>query len=234
MASASEVETGETTTSAPPAARMGPKPALTLDRIADAAVAIADAEGIAAVSMQRVAAEFAYTKMSLYRYVKGKDELVAAMIDRAVGDPPVLDAVRDGWRPRLEAWTILLAETWEHHPWLPLATMGDRSMGPNEIAWIDRAIETLADTPLLPTEQMAVVLLICGHIRNTHSTATAGTQPWNGRDRELLGEQIDHYPALLRVLDGDGLPDRGRAFGMTCILGGVEAILGPRATSPGS
>ncbi|MBA2387782.1 MAG: TetR/AcrR family transcriptional regulator C-terminal domain-containing protein, partial [Acidimicrobiia bacterium] len=169
-------------------------------------------------------------------YVKGKDELVAAMIDRAVGDPPVLD-VRGGWRPRLEAWTMLLAETWEHHPWLPLATMGDRAMGPNEIAWIDRAMATLADTPLLPTEQMAVVLLICGHIRNTHSTATAGTQPWSdGRERALLGEQVDHYPALSRILDGDGdgLPDRGRAFGMTCILGGVEAILGSRAASASS
>ena len=56
----------------------GPKPALTLGQIADAAIAVADAEGLAAVSMQRVAADLGYTKMSLYRYLPGKAELVAA------------------------------------------------------------------------------------------------------------------------------------------------------------
>jgi AcrR family transcriptional regulator len=215
---------------------MGPKPALTLERIADAAVAIADADGITAVSMQRVAAEFAYTKMSLYRYFTSKDELIAAMIDRAVGDAPVLDTVT-GWRPRLEAWTNLLAETWERHPWLPLATMGDREMGPNEIGWIERAIDTLADTLLAPSEQMAVVLLICGHIRNTHSASTAGTQPWSGgRQRELVHVHGDEFPALERVLEraADDVSDRGRAFGLTCILGGVEAILAERTPRPRS
>lgn len=230
MSSASETRSSVEPIGAPAATRMGPKPALTLERIADAAVAIADAEGIAAVSMQRVAAEFAYTKMSLYRYVTGKDELIAAMIDRAVGDPPVLDGVR-GWRPRLEAWTALLAETWEHHPWLPMATMGDRAMGTNEIAWIDRAIGTLAETNLGPTEQTAIVLLICGHIRNTHSAATAGTQPWRGgRQRDVVRDHGDDFPALARVLGGDldEAPDRGRAFGLNCILRGVEAIIAER------
>ena len=234
MSSASEVRENDAPTGAPAATRMGPKPALTLERIADAAVAIADVEGIAAVSMQRVAAEFAYTKMSLYRYVTSKDELIAAMIDRAVGDPPAVDSV-PGWRPRLEAWTRSLAETWECHPWLPLATMGDREMGPNEIGWIERAIDTLADTLLVPSEQMAVVLLICGHIRNTQSAATAGTQPWSGgRQRELVHVHGDEFPALERVLDAatDDTSDRGRAFGLTCILGGVEAILAERTPRP--
>jgi AcrR family transcriptional regulator len=230
MSSASDVRDSERATALPAATRMGPKPALTLERIADAAVAIADAEGIAAVSMQRVAAEFDYTKMSLYRYFASKDELVAAMIDRAVGEPPALDAV-PGWRPRLEAWTGLLAETWQCHPWLPAATMGDRAMGPNEIGWIERAIGTLADTLLEPSEQMAVVLLICGHIRNTQSAATAGTQPWSGgRQRELVHVHGDEFPALERVLDGpaDETSDLGRAFGLECILSGVEAILAER------
>jgi len=68
----------------------GPKPALTLDQITDAAIAVADAEGLAAVSMQRVAAELGYTKMSLYRYLPGKAEMVAAMLERALGEPPKL------------------------------------------------------------------------------------------------------------------------------------------------
>src|ERR1700712_5698711 len=78
----------------------GPKPALTLDQIADAAVAIADAEGLDAVSMQRVAADLGYTKMSLYRYLPGKAELVAAMVERALGGPPSI-AVDGEWRAGL-------------------------------------------------------------------------------------------------------------------------------------
>ena len=115
MTSASEIRTSDEQPARPATSRMGPKPALTLERIADAAVAIADAEGIDAISMQRVAAEFGYTKMSLYRYVTSKDELVAAMIDRAVEEPPRHDAVT-GWKPQLEAWTRLLAATWQD-PW---------------------------------------------------------------------------------------------------------------------
>ena len=118
--------------------KSGPKPALSLERIADAAVAIADSEGIAAVSMQRIAAEFQYTKMALYRYVAGKDDLLALMIDRAVGDPPDLAHITGGWRERLEEWVRLLVERWEEHPWLPRATMGDRVMGPNEVGCIDQ------------------------------------------------------------------------------------------------
>ncbi|UNO41949.1 TetR/AcrR family transcriptional regulator C-terminal domain-containing protein [Streptomyces sp. MST-110588] len=69
----------------------GPKPALSLDRITRTAIAIADLGGLAAVSMQRVAGELEFTKMSLYRYVPGKSELVALMIDTAMGEPPNLE-----------------------------------------------------------------------------------------------------------------------------------------------
>ena len=210
-------------------ARTGPKPALSLDRIADAAVAIADVEGIEAISMQRIAAEFQYTKMALYRYVAGKDELVALMIDRAVGEPPDLSHITGGWRERLEEWVRLLVEQWEKHPWLPWATMGDRVMGPNEVGCIDRALGTLAGAGLDPAEQMALVLMICGHIRNTQSVDTAGTQPWaSTQQREVLTARRDDFPALVPLLDSCESPDRGRAFGLACLLDGVEVLLAAR------
>jgi AcrR family transcriptional regulator len=94
----------------------GPKPALTLEQIADAAIAIADADGLDAVSMQRVAAEVGYTKMSLYRYLPGKAELVAAMIERALGGPPALRA-EDGWRAGLTTWAGALLRAYGGHRW---------------------------------------------------------------------------------------------------------------------
>ena len=68
--------------------RRGPKPGLSLERIVDAAIGLADAGGLAAVSMARVAAELGFTTMSLYRYVPTKDDLLELMVDAASGLPP--------------------------------------------------------------------------------------------------------------------------------------------------
>src|SRR5215207_232262 len=93
----------------------GPKPALTLDGIADAAITVADAEGLAAVSMQRVAADLGFTKMALYRYLPGKAELVALMVERALGGPP--DLTGQAWRPGLRTWAHSLLAAHLRHPW---------------------------------------------------------------------------------------------------------------------
>src|SRR5579859_8267137 len=66
----------------------GPKPALTLARIVDAAVGLADAEGLDAVSMARVATALGAAPMSLYRHVSAKEELRRLMVDAAWGDSP--------------------------------------------------------------------------------------------------------------------------------------------------
>src|SRR5262245_60943816 len=87
--------------------RRGPKPSLTLDEIVAAAIEVADAEGLAAVSMARVAKQVGSSTMALYRYVANKDELLLLMSDIGIDDPPVLpDAARgpEGWRKGLELW----------------------------------------------------------------------------------------------------------------------------------
>src|SRR3954463_14399030 len=81
----------------------GPKPALSLERIVDAAVALAQAEGIGAVSMARVAGELGSSPMSLYRYVAAKDELLALMVDAALGPVPQAAEDRD-WGGRPQPW----------------------------------------------------------------------------------------------------------------------------------
>src|SRR3984957_4776793 len=68
--------------------RRGPRPSLSLDRIVAAAISLADEEGLANLSMQRLAERLGCAKMALYRYVPGKSELVALMVDAALGDPP--------------------------------------------------------------------------------------------------------------------------------------------------
>src|SRR3954462_10462128 len=119
----------------------GPKPALSLDRIADAAIAIADAEGLAAVSMQRVAADLGYTKMSLYRYLPGKAELIALMVERAMGDPPA--PAGGGWRESRTEGTRQLMASFVRHPWSLAATVGARPLGPRELRWTESALTVM-------------------------------------------------------------------------------------------
>ena len=217
----------------------GPRPTLDLDQIAQAALDIADSEGIAAVSMQRVANGLDVTKMALYRYVASKTELVAAMIDLAIGPPPDLRHVKGAWRARLEEWARLLSGTWRDHPWIPGATMGRRVMGPNEVGWVEAAVAVLADTGLDGTEQMDSVLLISGHIRNTQSATMAGTQPWTTERAlspavtELLHAYGDRFPALIAAAGaaGGASRDNGWRFGLDRILDGLELLITKRASA---
>src|SRR5437773_485762 len=76
----------------------GPKPALSLDRIVRAAIGLADARGLDAVSMGRVAAALGAGTMALYRYVRTKDELLVLMVDAACSDTPAPRRPDESWR----------------------------------------------------------------------------------------------------------------------------------------
>lgn len=214
----------------------GPKPALSVQRIARAAMEIADADGLPAVSMQRVAAELEFTKMALYRHVGGKAELLAAMIEMAVGDPPELAAVL-GWRAKLVEFTRQLAVAWQQHPWLPWATVGDRVMGPREVGWIESPLRALDGTGLSGSERLDAVFVLFGHIRNTQSMSTAGTQPWTPDRRlsptmhGLLRDHADRFPALTAAIGDrtEEVHDNGREFGLRRILDGLELLIAERA-----
>jgi AcrR family transcriptional regulator len=213
----------------------GPRPALTLASIAEAAIKVADEEGLDAVSMQRVAAALDVTKMALYRYVSSKAELLAVMTEIAVGEPPVLAGVRGGWRRRLEKWAELLRATWRQHPWIPAVTVGDRLMGPRETGWTEAAVATLEGTGLTGAERMDAVFLLSGHVRNTQSAA--GTQPWTADRRlsplltDLVRRDKERFPALVAATDEGGrqADDNGWTFGLDRILDGLEQLIASRA-----
>ncbi|MBB5802761.1 AcrR family transcriptional regulator [Saccharothrix ecbatanensis] len=206
-----------------------PRVPLTVDRIAGAAIEVADAEGMTSVSMQQVAARLDVTKMALYRHVSSKAELVAVMIESAVGEPPNLRKVSGGWRPRLITWADLMRQTWRRHPWLPAATTGERMTGPREVGWTESAVAALSDTGLNGGERMDAVFLLSGHIRNTQSAATAGTQPWTAEKqlRDILIEHAERFPALHEAaLSTDGVVrDNGWEFGLNRILDGLEVLI---------
>lgn len=218
--------------SPPPAPTRGPKPAFTRADIAVTAVRVADTDGLDAVSMARMGQELGLTKMALYRYVANKAELFALMIEEAVGAPPDLAHI-PSWRSRVTAFCDELAVHWRRHPWLPWATLGNRLMGPREVGWIESAAATLADTPLTGPERLDTVSLVFGHMRNTQSATTAGTQVRPDDSglgptvRTLMAQQPTRFPHLLDALQ-DPAPrteDNARTFGLNLILDGIEALI---------
>lgn len=212
----------------------GPKPTLSADQIARAAIAVADAEGLAAVSMQRIAREVHVTTMALYRYFSSKAELIDLMIDTAGGPVPDLDAVTKGWRSRLGEWTRRCSAIYRDHPWfLQAATAPRRIMGPNELGWLNAALRVLGDTGLPAREQHEAFLVLIGHVRsNAEFTAGRAQGPsaelWVSVMAKLLGKHRDRYPALMAAIDSGAFsqsPEDGLEFGLECILNGIESLV---------
>src|SRR5690349_13630841 len=96
----------------------GPKREMSVESIVEAAVELADAEGLGAVSMAAVAARLGYTPMSLYRYVTAKDDLILLMQEEATGLPPEHVREVEGWRGKLEALYRAMMQLYLEHPWM--------------------------------------------------------------------------------------------------------------------
>lgn len=214
----------------------GPKPALSAERIARAAIAIADTEGLEAVSMHRVAAEFGYTTMSLYRYVPSKTALIDVMIDFAGADVPDLRGVESGWRAKIEHWIRQARELYRRHPWILAATpQRRRVMGPNELAWLDVALEALAEAGLDPAARHDAFIVLIGLARTAaqqelEAAGAADDEQWAQAMRDLMQRHGARYPALLDTMRGGGFEPSGKdtlEFGMRCVLDGLQLRLSP-------
>lgn len=105
-------------TASGPAPAPVPDAALTVDRIVGTAIAVADAEGLAGLSMRRVATELGAATMALYRHVADKDDLVLRMLDAALGGWQVPVGAPEGWRARSELGSRALWVLFRRHPWL--------------------------------------------------------------------------------------------------------------------
>ncbi|MEU6508715.1 MULTISPECIES: TetR/AcrR family transcriptional regulator C-terminal domain-containing protein [unclassified Streptomyces] len=215
----------------------GPKPKLSPERIAAAAAELADAEGLDAVSMSRVAAGFGVSAMALYRYVPGKTELVALMVESVLADAPELAGVRDGdWRAAVRAWTRQCAHVYAAHPWLLGATaMRRRLMGPCELRWLDTALAALEPTGLGAAQRHQVFLLLIGLVRNIAQQRgdydAEEDAEWDRLGGELLARHADRFPALTKAI-AEGVFDPAGVdpldFGLDRILDGVEALVAGR------
>jgi AcrR family transcriptional regulator len=221
----------------------GPKPALSLARIVSAAVRVADAEGLDAVSMGRVAAELGAAPMSLYRHVAGKDELRTLMVDAAWGAPPdgalsdgaLSDGVQsdraqsdragagEGWRAGLARWAWALRTGARRHPWVVRIPLNSLPILPNEVGWFELALACMRDTGLTEARKASVIMLLAGYVRNL-ATTEADIAAAIQASGLTPAEWMSSYP---RILAGLADPQRFPALTQFIAAGVFEAEDGP-------
>ncbi|MGD0560333.1 MAG: TetR/AcrR family transcriptional regulator [Streptosporangiaceae bacterium] len=224
--------------------RKGPKPGLTLPKIIEAAIRLADRDGLEAVSMARVAAELSAAPMSLYRHVASKDDLLELMADTAWGPPPAMTG--DTWRAKLAAWAWAMRSAMYQHSWALRVPVSGLPVYPNNVAWFEQGLAAVADTPLTEGQKASVVLLVSGYVRNEATTGTdiaaairaradGSSDPaaeWMRQYRDLMTKIADpvRFPATVRLLesgvfDTSDPPDDEFVFGLDRILDGIERLI---------
>lgn len=226
---------------------MGRKPGLSLERIVDAGVGIAAAEGLAAVSMSRVADKLESSAMSLYRYVTAKHELLTLMSDAAYRTLPPVPQPGGGWRESLARWALAERAVLREHPWALHIPISGPPISPNKVMWFELGLRCLSETRLAEAEKASALLLITGFVRNeaTLNGEVAAASSASGVTLDevmssysrLLARLIDaeRFPALSAVieagvLDGADDPDDEFNFGLERLLDGIEVLVRSRGT----
>ncbi|MGW9630710.1 TetR/AcrR family transcriptional regulator C-terminal domain-containing protein [Agromyces sp. NPDC055520] len=236
----------------PPGRRPGPRPKFTLAGIAAAAIAIADDAGLDEVTMQRIADRLGTTKMALYRYLPGRAELDAVMLDTALGAPGVgvetgetgaVDAPRaadvagDDWRAALTAWADGVHARATAHPWIVELVQRPHTPGPIELGWYEAGLAAVAGLPLRGGEQLDLLVLLVGHVMSIARQRVSGA----GSDDALAagltvilvdrGETYPRTASAFAEAGRDGARDDALRFGVERVLAGVDALVAERSAS---
>jgi AcrR family transcriptional regulator len=168
---------------------------LSRERIVAAAVELADAHGLARLSMARLAERLGCGTMSLYRHVANKDELVTFMLSTAPSPPPSPSDPAD-WRGALTDWADGLWDLYHRHPWILSAAAAGPPADPGQVAWLDAGLAALAPTGLSERDKLAAVMAVLHFVRGAAALSI-----------EAAGVAGPHYPALLRrVVDASRFP----------------------------
>jgi AcrR family transcriptional regulator len=216
--------------------RRVPKPGMSVRTIAAAAMELADAEGLDAVTMAAVAQRLSFTTMSLYRYVESRQDLLVAAVDEALG-PPSAPNRRWGWRRQVEEWARAEGSRFHAHPWVLDVRTGSPPIGPHVLAWMEQGFAALASSGLPPAQAADALLIIDGYVRSnvqlTLQYAAPGvTETWVAQLRAVLDP--DRFPTVHRVLLSGAFEDdsyteaQGRdfEFGLGLLLDGLARLAG--------
>ncbi|MEU6424772.1 TetR/AcrR family transcriptional regulator [Microbispora sp. NPDC046973] len=215
----------------------GRTPALSLERVVAAAIALADEEGLAALSMARLAERLGCAPMSLYRHVAGKDDLQLFMLNAACGPPPEFGTAPADWRGSLTRWAVELFGVYRRHPWI-VQLVNSPPVDPGQLAWLDAALRALGGTPLAWRARFSVVMLVLHYVRGAAQLLTSlSAEPEERADGAYaaLLTELAHpgrFPALARAIEAGvfdphagAAPDDDFRAGLDHLLDGVGVAI---------
>ncbi|WP_159448777.1 TetR/AcrR family transcriptional regulator [Demequina sp. NBRC 110053] len=209
----------------------GPKRELSVQRIVSEAIAIADRDGLAAVSMGNVARACGVTTMALYRYVSSKDDLVLLMSEGALGDAPDLGGL--GWRDGFKQWFDAQVAALGRHPWaldIPIKGAPDT---PRALAWGDAALGLLAGSGLTVSQRLGAVLAVDAQAR-WHATLL---RRWEDGSRAVEGDamarvahligphNLPHFAAVMASSEPETADEDDAAYGLELVLDGIGVAI---------
>jgi AcrR family transcriptional regulator len=225
----------------------GPKQGLTVDEIVHVATTIADAEGIEAVTMRRLAQALGVAPMTIYTYVPGKAELLDLMLDATYAGMRRRHTSGWSWQRRLTAIAEENRELFESHPWAATISTSRPPLGPGLMAKYEHELSALDNLGLSDIEMDASLTYVLGFVQGWARTAAEAraTQDASGMDDEqwwaanapLLAQILDNhaYPTAARVGSAAGAAQRGAynaahafEFGWARVLDGLAALIDDR------
>ncbi|MFI7426253.1 TetR/AcrR family transcriptional regulator [Micromonospora sp. NPDC049836] len=162
MSGASTDSGGQSIWSRPERGTRGPAPTHGRDAMVAAAIDLADAGGLEAVSMRAVANALGMAAGSLYRHLASRDDLLALMVDRCVGElRPYPDGPGD-WRDEMVLLARRQLELYRRHRWLVDAIARPGPPGPNALAWFDTCLRVLQPVHAPVTAKFEAIAMITG------------------------------------------------------------------------
>jgi AcrR family transcriptional regulator len=223
--------------------KRGPAPAYSRDQITATAIKIADAEGLDALTMRRLAKELGSGTMSLYRYVKTKDELLELMTDEVLGEAfPEDFRLTGAWRPDLRTIAHRMRSSLRRHPWM--ATRAHLTMGPNTLRAAEVIGSSLDDLGLTIDQIMSLTGMVQNYVSGAarEELAEAEFTRRTGLSRDELMHvyapylrkmlATGRYPLMERIIreaeQPHMEPDERFEYGLERILDGIEGSLPDR------
>ncbi|WP_318207805.1 MULTISPECIES: TetR/AcrR family transcriptional regulator C-terminal domain-containing protein [unclassified Streptomyces] len=209
--------------------------------IVAAALALADAEGLNALTMRRVAAMLGVSTMALYRHVPGKPELIRLMTDAVCGEVP-LGPVPAHWRTGLEQGARWLRDVYARHPWLAhaMASFTRPVATPNAMAYTEWILRVLRGTPLTPIQKLHTHLTVFAYVQGlsmADDLEEQARQDSGISDSEWMEQNEPRfdaiqsggsYPELASVTSGGGFGLDLRTlfeFGLGRTLDGIASLI---------
>jgi AcrR family transcriptional regulator len=209
------------------------------ERIVRVAIDIADADGMAELSMRRIATELGVATMSLYRHVAGKDELVLHMINAAIGDESLPAKVPEGWRAYLEQIARMEWAVFRRHPWLaPAMSLTRPQLAPNALVITERVLNALEGTGLNMEDRLYINITLFSFVSGVATALEPEAEAqretgmtndeWMDSQEAQLRELASSESLLLRMAlqnDFDFDLEKLFEFGLGRLLDGLEAYL---------